>query len=71
MSENRISATLSQTDVDAILGAIKTIKEKLPFLVHLTVNERLELNKRDRSRNFVDKALEVAAQNPNILPIAR
>ena len=69
MNENRISASLSQTDVDAILGAIKTIKEKLPFLINLTVDERRALNKPgDRSRNFVDKALEVAAQNPDILP---
>ncbi len=69
MNENRISASLSQTDVDAILGAIKTIKEKLPFLLNLTVDERRALNKPgDRSCNFVDKALEVAAQNPDILP---
>lgn len=69
MNENRISATLSQADVDAILNAIKSIKEKLPFLVNLTVDERRALNKPgDRSRNFIDKAMEVATQNPDILP---
>ena len=40
MIDNRIRATLSQADVDAIPGAIKTIKEKLPFLINLTVEER-------------------------------
>lgn len=69
MINNRISAILSQADVDAILGAIKTIKEKLPFLINLTMEERRALNKPgDRSRNFIDKALEVAVQNPDILP---
>lgn len=69
MVENRISATLSQPEIDAILGAIKLIKEKLPFLINLTTDERRALNKPgDRSRNFIDKALEVATQNPDILP---
>lgn len=69
MVENKISATLSQQDIDAILGAIKLIKEKLPFLINLTADERRALNKPgDRSRNFIDKALEVATQNPDILP---
>ncbi|HMV50081.1 MAG TPA: hypothetical protein PLD20_33580 [Blastocatellia bacterium] len=69
MVENRISAALTQADVDAILAAIKIIKEKLPFLINLTMEERRALNKPgDRSRNFIDKALEVAVQNPDILP---
>lgn len=69
MVENRISATLPQKDIDAILGAIKLIKEKLPFLINLTSDERRALNEPgDRSRNFIDKALEVASQNPGILP---
>lgn len=69
MVENRISAVLLQADIDAILGAIKLIKEKLPFLINLTSDERRALNKPgDRSRNFIDKALEVATQNPDILP---
>ena len=69
MTNNRVSATLAQADVEAILAAIKTIKEKLPFLINLTMEERRALNKPgDRGRNFVDKALEVAVQNPDILP---
>lgn len=69
MIENRISAALAQADVEAILAAIKIIKEKLPFLINLTVEERRALNKPgDRSRNYIDKAMEVAVQNPDILP---
>ncbi|MDM9582460.1 MULTISPECIES: hypothetical protein [unclassified Nostoc] len=33
MSTTPISATLAQTDRDAVLQAIATIKENLPFLV--------------------------------------
>ena len=69
MISNKISATISQTDLEAITKAIETIKEKLPFLVGLTVDEIQSLAKiGTRSQTFVDKALEVAAQNPEILP---
>ncbi|MBW4474025.1 MAG: hypothetical protein KME45_27170 [Stenomitos rutilans HA7619-LM2] len=36
MTTNQISATLTQTDRDAALTAIVTLKEKLPFLMDLT-----------------------------------
>lgn len=69
MSDNRISATLSQADRDAVMKAIATIREKLPFLVDLTAEERRALPKMgDKSRAFVSKALEVATQNQDFLP---
>jgi hypothetical protein len=69
MSENRISAKLSATDRDAVMQAISTIKEKLPFLIDLTTEDRRTIVKMgDKSRAFVSKALEVATQNPNFLP---
>lgn len=69
MSTTPISATLAQTDRDAVLQAISTIKEKLPFLVDLSSDDRKTLPKMgDKSRAFVSKALEVAAQNPEFLP---
>lgn len=52
-----------------MLQAIATIKEKLPFLVDLSADDRKTLPKMgDKSRAFVSKALEVAAQNPEFLP---
>jgi len=67
--DNRVSAKLSQADKDAVLTAIKTIKDKLPFLIDLTTEERRALPKLgDKSRAFVVKALEVATQNPSFLP---
>ncbi|WP_026736521.1 hypothetical protein [Fischerella sp. PCC 9605] len=69
MTANRISANLSKTDREAVMQAIATIKEKLPFLVDLTTEERKALPKLgDKSRAFVSKALEVAGQNPDFLP---
>ena len=69
MTDNRIDASLSAADREAVLKAIATIKEKLPFLIDLTPEERKSLPKLgDRSRAFVAKALEVATQNPDILP---
>jgi hypothetical protein len=64
-----ISAALTQSDRDAVMDAVATIKAKLPFLVDLSAEERKALPKMgDKSRAFVSKALEVATQNPNFLP---
>ncbi|MEH2464573.1 hypothetical protein [Nostoc sp.] len=69
MAENRISASLAPADREAVMQAIATIREKLPFLVDLTTDERRTMLKMgDKSRAFVSKALEVATQNPNFLP---
>lgn len=69
MPDNRISASLSQADRQAVLDALNTIRTKLPFLIDLTPEERKGLPKLgDTGRGFVAKALEVAEQNPDILP---
>ncbi|MGG6270604.1 hypothetical protein ACQ4M3_38360 [Leptolyngbya sp. AN03gr2] len=66
---NRISAKLSYSDRAEILDAINLIKTKMPFLTSMTTEERKSLIKMgDRSQAFVTKALEVAKQNPDILP---
>jgi hypothetical protein len=69
MPDNRISAALSQADRQAVLDAVNTIRQKLPFLVDLSPDERKALPKiGDTGRGFVARALEVAEQNPDILP---
>lgn len=69
MPDNRISASLSAADRQAVLDALQTVRQKLPFLVDLTPDERHTLPKMgDNSRAFVLQALEVATQNPDILP---
>lgn len=69
MADNRISASLSQADQQAVIAALNTIREKLPFLVDLSPDERRTLLRMgDKSRGFVAAALELAMLNPDILP---
>jgi hypothetical protein len=69
MPDNRISATLSPADQQAVLTAIQTIREKLPFLIDLSPEDRHALPKMgDKTRGFVSQALALAEQNPDILP---
>jgi hypothetical protein len=69
MADNKVSAKLSPADREAVMQAISTIRQKLPFLIDLTTEERKALPKLgDKSRGFVSKALEIAAQNPDFLP---
>lgn len=69
MPDNRISVALSPADQQAVLAAINTIREKLPFLVDLSSEERHALPKMgDKTRGFVSQALTLATQNPDILP---
>ena len=54
MAENQISASLTPANRQAVMDAIATIKDKLPFLVDLTTEERRTLPKMgDKSRAFV------------------
>jgi hypothetical protein len=51
---------IAKTNRHAVMAAIATIKDKLPFLLDLTVEQRKSLpNMGDKSRAFVSKALEV------------
>jgi hypothetical protein len=71
MQENRISATLSDADQQFVMSAINNMRQKLPFLVDLTPEERHALPKMgDKSRAFVSQALDVAKQNADILPVS-
>ncbi len=66
---NRVSASLEANDRAEVIAALQTIKDKLPFLLSLTADERKALAKMgDRNLPFVKKALEVATQNPDFLP---
>ncbi len=69
MSYQNISAKLTEADLREIKAALATIETKLPFLVHLTVEERRKLFKMgNKSLAFVSNSLTVAQSNPDILP---
>jgi len=68
MITNRVSATLSTEDQEAVLTAIRTIEQKLPFLISLTTAERVQLAKLgDKSEAFVRKGLEVSSRASGLL----
>jgi hypothetical protein len=69
MTSNRISATLTPADRQAIMTAIDTIKQAMPFLIHLTAEERKAAPKAgDRSRGFMLNCLDAAQQHSDCLP---
>ena len=69
MADNRVSAQLGEAERQAVFAAIQTIRQKLPFLIDLEPDERRGLPRLgDKSRGFVELALQVAEQNPDILP---
>jgi hypothetical protein len=66
MTPNLVSAELSDADQADIMT---TIREKLPFLISLTVSERRAMAKLgDKTRAFVEKSMEFANHHPDYLP---
>jgi len=66
---NPISATLSSDDRATITQALEQIRDRLPFLVDLMAEERKSIPKMgDKSRTFVNKALDMASKNAEFLP---
>ncbi len=64
-----LDAVLSESDIQEILEAIATIREKLPFLIGLTTDERRSLVKLGRkSQTFVEKALTIATEHSDLMP---
>ncbi len=69
MVANRIEAHLTKEDQQEVLDALAEIRELLPFLLNLTAEERQALPKMgERSRAFVDEALALARENPELTP---
>ncbi|MEW8073913.1 MAG: hypothetical protein AB2826_26210 [Candidatus Thiodiazotropha sp.] len=69
MSQNLISAEFPEADQQAALAAIQQI-QSLSFLIGLSNSDKQSLNKMgDKSRTFVEQALTVAQQNPEMLPV--
>jgi hypothetical protein len=70
MSEqNLISATLTAANRDGALADLASFDAKLSFLLGLTPDERMELQKMGNiRRSFVEQTLGVAAQNAQVFP---
>ena len=71
MDPNLVSATLSPEDIQAITAALDTIRQKLPFLVDLTTEQRTAMAKLgDKTQAFVQKAVEIANEHQNLFAAA-
>jgi hypothetical protein len=69
MDTTRISATLAPEKLQEVLTDIKNISANLPFLIDLTTTERVSLPKMgERSQTFVNKAVDIGAQHPEMFP---
>jgi hypothetical protein len=69
LGNNRISARLTPEDFNAVKQAIYEIRNRMPFLQGLTLDERRKLPKISRTNKlFVADALDVARENPEVLP---
>jgi hypothetical protein len=69
MSIDPVTVELSIADQEIILAAIATVHDKLPFLDGLSAAERKRMcYMGDKSRSFVNKAVELATQNSELMP---
>ena len=67
--QNRIDATFTDQDRDAVLIAIATIRAKLPFLQNATLEDRQELLKLGpKSESFAVGMVDLATQDDSFLP---
>ena len=69
MTYRNTSASLTEQDIQEIKAALHLLQEKLPFLIHLTADERRKMVKMgDKSHAFVTNSLTAAQTNQEILP---
>lgn len=67
--DNRISATMTAQDITDINAALTTIRNKLPFLMSVSNQERQEMAKMgDKSVGFDEKCAAYMVSNPEYLP---
>ena len=71
MPSNRINATFTAEQRAKAKAGLDLVLEALPFLIDLTPPERREMAKfGEKNRSFVLKALVIAEEHPNILPVS-
>lgn len=67
--QNLISASITAANRDAAIADLVSFDAKLPFLLGLTPDERMELQKMGNiRRTFVEQTVGIAGANPQIFP---
>ncbi len=69
MPYQNLNFEIKPDEKSEIINLINQINQKLPFLINLTPEERINIPKMgDKTVAFVQKAIELAEQNPNLVP---
>lgn len=69
ITNNRINNTLTVAQITAVKAAIQTIYTQIPFLLGLTVDERISLPKINVSNKaFTEDAINAVSNNASMLP---
>lgn len=69
MPYGNISAEMPNADRDKVLADFRDAWSLMPFLVNLTPDDILSMPKMgDKSLSFVEKSLDYAEANPNLVP---
>ena len=69
MTENYITLSITQAQVDTILAGLKTLDDTLPGLIELTSEKRKTMSHySDKDLGFILRSLSLAEQHPEIFP---
>lgn len=69
MPDNRVNATLSPEDKAEVIAALRLVRQKLPFLIGLSKEQRKKMSKMGDARySFVQQTLGLAEEVPDMLP---
>lgn len=69
MQLNRISAEIPQDVEDLLVQDLEEMRKRLPFLIDLSIEERIAMPKSSRKLvDFIDTGLLQARTHPNYLP---
>lgn len=66
---NRVSAVLTQEESDAALASLDSVRQKMPFLIDLTAEEKRGLPRIDAgAQPWASEILKLATRNQDFLP---
>jgi len=69
MNHNLIEYELSKENEDQIIQSINAIESQLPFMVSLSIEERLTTPKMSKKAlDFVERSLTHSKENPKLIP---
>ncbi len=67
--KGKVSGRLTREETEQLVEKLREIRECLPFLIQLTPSERMGgLKMGDRAIAFVERALQIAKERPQLIP---